>query len=193
MTDASSPPATAQTTEGQDEAASGAQDKARDAAGQAQEKAQETAERAQGMVREQIDDRSTKAGEQVSSTADDLKSVGEELRKQGKETPAKLADNAAERTEQLGSYLTEADSDRILSDLEDFGRRQPWVVLAGGLALGLVGARFLKASSSSRYQSRSEQSPGTRRMPTPSLQPPPAPPESAVIEPTPPVTVGATP
>jgi len=193
MTDSSSPPATAQTTVGQDEGASGAQEKARDVAGQAQEKAQETAQRAEGMLREQIDDRSTKAGEQISSTAGDLKSVGEELRKQGKDTPAKLADNAAQRTEQLGSYLAEADSDRILHDLEDFGRRQPWVVLAGGLALGLVGARFLKASSSSRYRSQSEQTQATRQMPAPSLQPPPAPPESAVVEPAQPVTAGATP
>ena len=173
MTDESSPPATAQV----------------------QEKAQETAQKAQGMVREQIDDRSTKAGEQVSTAAGDLRSVGEELRKQGKDTPAKLADNAAERTEKLGSYLAEADSDRILSDLEDFGRRQPWVVLAGGLALGLVGARFIKASSSSRYRSQSELSERTRVMPSTSTpQPPPAPPESSpVVEPTPPVTVGATP
>ena len=170
MTDSSSPPATAQV----------------------QEKAEETAQKAQGMVREQIDERSTKAGEQVSSTASDLKSVGEELRKQGKDTPAKLADNAAERTERLGSYLAEADSDRILSDIEDFGRRQPWVVLAGGLALGLVGARFLKASSGDRYRSQSQLR-QTRVMPS-TTQPPPAPPESAaVVEPTTPVTVGATP
>jgi len=171
MTDASSPPATAQV----------------------QEKAEETAQKAQGMLRDQIDDRSTKAGEQVSSTANDLRSVGDELRNQGKDTPAKLADNAAERTEKLGSYLMEADSDRILSDLEDFGRRQPWVVLAGGLALGLVGARFLKASSSGRYRSQSELREHTRVIPS-TAQPPPAPPESSpVVEPTPPVTVGATP
>jgi hypothetical protein len=194
MTDSSSPPATAQSTGTQrEEGPSGAQETAREVAGQAQEKAQETAQRAQGMLREQIDERSTKAGEQISSTAGDLKSVGEELRKQGKETPAKLADNAAERTEKLGSYLADADSDRILSDLEDFGRRQPWVVLAGGLALGLVGARFLKASSSSRYRSQAELSERMRERPA-TLQPPSPPQESApAIEPTTPVTSGAAP
>jgi hypothetical protein len=191
MTDASSPPATAK-PESQ-EGSSTAQEKAQEVKGQAQEKVQETAQQAQGMLRGQIDERSTQAGEQISSTAGDLKSVGEELRKQGKDTPAKLADNAAERTEQLGSYLESADSDRILSDLEDFGRRQPWVVLAGGLALGLVGARFLKASSSSRYRSRTELSERARQTPA-TLQPPPAPPESAaVVEPTTPVTAGVTP
>jgi len=178
MTEASSPPASEQ---------SGAQ--------QAQQKAQETAKQAQGMVREQINDRSTQAGEQISSTADDLRSVGDELRNQGKDTPAKLADNAAEKTERVGSYLAEADADRLLSDIEDFGRRQPWLVLAGGVALGVVGARFLKASSSSRYRTRSELEQRTRVLPATPQQPPAPPVESAtpVIEPTPPVTAGTTP
>ena len=34
-----------------------------------------------------------------------------------------------------------------------FGRRQPWAVIAGGLALGFAASRFLKASSSRRYES----------------------------------------
>lgn len=144
MTDASSPPATPQ-AEGQE--SSEAQETVQQVAGQAQEKAQ-------GMLREQVDQRSTQAGEKVSGTAEDLRSVGEELRNQGKETPAKLADQAAERTEQLGSYLSESDADRLLSDLEEFGRRRPWAVLAGGLVAGMAAARFLKASSQNRYQGR---------------------------------------
>ena len=127
---------------------------------QAKEKAQEAASEAKGRVREQVDQRSTEAGKQVSSTACDLRSVGDELRKQGKDTPAKLAEQAADRTERLGSYLTESDADRILGDVEDFARKQPWAVVAGGLALGFVASRFLKASSSQRYQQRS-----TRRDP----------------------------
>jgi hypothetical protein len=132
---------------------------------QAKEKAQEAAGEAKGRVRDQVDERSTEAGKQVSSTASDLRSVGEELRKQGKDTPAKLAEQAADRTERLGSYLTESDADRILHDVEDFARKQPWAVVAGGLALGFAASRFLKASSSQRYQQR-----GAGRSPaTPSL------------------------
>jgi hypothetical protein len=134
---------------------------------QAKEKAQEAAGEAKGRVREQVDERSTEAGKQVSSTAGDLRSVGEELRKQGKDTPAKLAEQAADRTERLGSYLTDSDADRILGDVEDFARRQPWAVVAGGLALGFVASRFLKASSSQRYQQRTAQ----RQPATPQLPP----------------------
>lgn len=131
-----------------------AQDKAQEVAGQAQEKAREAAGKAQEGLRQQVDDRSTQAGERVSSTAQDLRSVGEELRKQGKDTPAKLADQAAEQTEKVGSYLKDNGPDKMLEDIEDFGRQRPWAALAGGLAVGVVAARFLKASSRNRYQQR---------------------------------------
>lgn len=129
-----------------------AQDKAQEVAGQAQEKAREAAGKAQEGIRQQIQDRSTQAGERVGSTAQDLRSVGEELRKQGKQGPAKLADRAAEQTEKVGSYLKDKDPDELLKDAEEFGRQRPWAVLAGGVAAGILAARFLKASSRSRYQ-----------------------------------------
>ena len=103
-------------------------------------------------LRDQVDQRSTQAGETVTSAAQDARSVGEELRKQGKDGPARMADQAAERAERLGGYLQESDADRILRDVEDFGRRQPWAIAAAGLALGFVGSRFLRASSRERYQ-----------------------------------------
>src|SRR4051812_293188 len=129
-----------------------AKEKASEAAGQAQEKAQQAAGQAKGRAREEIDKRSTDAGQQVKTTADDLRSVGEQLRSQGKDTPAKLADQAADRAQRLGGYLEDSDADRILHDVEDFARRQPWAVVAGGLVLGFAAARFMKASSSERYQ-----------------------------------------
>jgi hypothetical protein len=132
--------------------ADGVQDKAKDAAGQVQEKAQEAAGQAKGRVREQVDQRSTTAGEQVHSAAQDARSVAEELRSKGKEQPAKYAEQAADRAERLGSYLKDADGDKILGDVEDFARRQPMAVLAGGLALGFAASRFLKASSAKRYE-----------------------------------------
>src|SRR3954467_6345056 len=131
-----------------------ATERAQEVAGQAKDKAQEAAGQAKGRVREQVDPRSTEAGKQVSTTAGDLRSVSEELRKQGKDTPARVAEQAAERTERVGSYLTESDADRILGDVEDFARKQPWAVVAGGLALGFAASRLLKASSSERYQQR---------------------------------------
>jgi len=125
---------------------------------QAKEKAQEKAQQAKGQaasrVRDQVDQRSTQAGEQVSTTASDIRSVADTLREQGKDQPAKLAEQAAQRAETLGDYLQRSDGDTILRDLEDFGRKQPWAVIAGGVALGFAASRFLKASSTRRYESR---------------------------------------
>ena len=157
MTDVSTPPqSTAPPSNGDtskaEQAAGQAKDKAQEVAGQAQEKAQQAAGEAKSRVRDQVDQRSTQAGEQVTGTAGDLRAVADTLREQGKDQPAKLADQAAQRTERLGSYLTESNADRILGDVEDFARKQPWAVVAGGVALGFAASRFLKASSSERYK-----------------------------------------
>jgi ElaB/YqjD/DUF883 family membrane-anchored ribosome-binding protein len=159
------------------EAADQAREKVGEAADQAKQTAQNVASQAQDRVREQVDQRSTDAGERVGGTAEDIRSVGQELRKQGKEGPAKLAEQAAERIDRAGSYLRESDADRILNDAEDFARRQPWAVLAGAVVVGLAAARFLKASSHNRYSSRqsdsSAGSSGTRRELSPSTTPEP--------------------
>jgi hypothetical protein len=127
---------------------------------QVQAKAGELGDRLQQTARDQIDQRSTEAGERVQTFSSDLRSVGERLREDGNDGPAKVAEHVADRAGQLGGYLGEADANRLLADIEDFGRRQPWIALVSGIALGVVSARLLKASSSSRYRSRQE-SPGS--------------------------------
>ena len=125
---------------------------------QVKERVQEAAEQAKGrtwdQLRSQANARSTQAGEQASSIAAAMRRTSEQLRSEGKDDAAKVIDGVADRSERLGGYLTQADDDRILRDLEDFARRQPWVFVSASAALGFLAARFMKASSSSRYQSR---------------------------------------
>ena len=150
------------------EVADQAREKVGEATEQAKETAQNVASQAQDRVREQVDQRSTEVGERVGSTALDIRSVGKELRNQGKEGPAKVADQAADRIERAGSYLRDSDSDRILNDIEDFGRQRPWAVLVGAVVVGVAAARFLKASSQRRYSGRQladyNQSGGARQL-----------------------------
>jgi hypothetical protein len=162
-------------------------DKAADVAGQAQEKAQQAAGQARDQVRTQIDQRSTEAGQKVSEQGSDLRAVGDQLREQGKDGPAKIADQAAHHVERAGSWLSESDADQILHDIEDAARKNPWAVVAGGVALGFAASRFLKASSSDRYQARS----GGTTGPAPAPSRPPALPR--VTEPGEPRFVTATP
>ena len=127
-------------------------DQVREKAEVAREKAQGAAQQAQSRFRDQVDQRSTQAGERLSGTASDVRSVAEELRRQGKDTPARMAEQAAGQADRVADYLKGASGERLLRDMEDFARRQPWAVAAGGLMLGFVASRFLKASSSRRYQ-----------------------------------------
>jgi hypothetical protein len=119
-----------------------AQDKARGAMGQAR-----------GRISDQVDQRSTQAGERIAGTASDVRSIADELRNQGKDAPATIAEQVANQADRVGDYLKEASGDRLLRDVEDFARRQPMLVAASGLVLGFAASRFLKASSSRRYES----------------------------------------
>lgn len=133
-----------------------AQEKAGQLAGQAQEQAQQAAEGAKNRLRQQLDQRSSQVAEQITGQASDLRAVSDSLREQGKDGPASAAAKLAGYAEQVGGYLRDRDSDALLAEAEDFGRRQPWAVTAGGLALGFAASRLLKASSGRRYASRSD-------------------------------------
>jgi uncharacterized protein YjbJ (UPF0337 family) len=133
-------------------------EKAQELAGQAQQKAGELAaqarprvEQAQDRVREEIDRRSTTAGEQMRSVAGVLRHTSDELRSRGNDPHAKIAEQVADRMDRAGGYLSSSSADDLLADIEELGRRQPLLVVAGGALIGLAAARFLKASSERRY------------------------------------------
>ena len=133
---------------------------------QVAEQAQVAQEQARGRLRDQVDQRSTQAGERLAGSAADARSVAEELRRQGKDTPARLVEQAAGQADRAADYLKTASGDRILRDVEDFARSKPWAVAAGGLALGFAASRVLKASSSRRYQQTQASYPDTVRTTT---------------------------
>jgi len=132
------------------------QGQAQEVVGQAAQKAKETSReamgQARGMVRGQLDQRSSDAGQQITSVADTIRSTGQSMRDQGNSSQADMADRLASQVERVGSYLRDQDADRLLQDVEDFGRRQPWMIAVLGFVGGMAAARFLKASSEQRYQ-----------------------------------------
>jgi hypothetical protein len=131
--------------------ANGAQEKAKQMGDEVSTRAQELAQKAKGPLRDQVDLRTTKLGRQVRTNADDVRSVARKLEEDGNDAPAKIANQAADRVEAVGAYLTESDGDKIISDVEEFSRRNPWAVAAAALALGFAASRALKASSGRRY------------------------------------------
>jgi hypothetical protein len=137
-------------------AAPGAADQARakteEVGAQAKEKVQEAGQQARDRVRDEVDRRSTHVGEQAGSTAQALRQASQRLRDDGNEPVAKGMEQVAQRVESAGSWLRESDGDRILREVEDFGRRNPLAVVAGGVAVGFAVSRLLKASSRRRYE-----------------------------------------
>jgi hypothetical protein len=136
---------------------SSASEQAKEQVQQVAERAHDIAGGAQVKIREQIDTRSTQVGEQVAATALALRSGADELYRLGNESAGEAAHRAAAQAERLGSYLQGTDAHRLIADAEDFARRNPWAVMVGGVVAGAAAARFLKASSSRRYEtSRAE-------------------------------------
>jgi hypothetical protein len=121
---------------------------------QAQEKAGVGVEQAKSsagsFIRSQVDERSTQFGEQLQGAVQALRQAEQSMEQEG--TPgSQLVDRAATQVERTARYLSQSDGRRILNDFEGFGRRNPWALIGSGIVLGLVGARFLKASSSRRF------------------------------------------
>jgi gas vesicle protein len=140
------------------ETSRGAAEKTQELASQAKEQVQQKTEQVKGQatdrLREQLNDQAGRLGDRVQPFPEALRRAGAYLDSQGNAQGASAATNAADRAEQLASYLHEADGDRILGDLEDFARRRPWVVGAVATTAGFVAARFLVASSQRRYENR---------------------------------------
>lgn len=139
-----------------------ARDKVQEVGAQAKDKAQEAGAQARSRVRDEVDRRSTEVGRQAGSTAQALRDASGRLRDDGNEPVARGLEQVAERVDRAGGWLREADGDRILRDVEDFGRRNTLAVVAGGLAIGFAASRLLKASSRNRYES-SARLPSTTR------------------------------
>jgi|ERR1700733_12970512 len=116
------------------------------------ETAQNAVNQGKSLLGKQVDDRTTQIGQQIGSVADGLRNVGDQLRDGGTPAAAVYVDQGAELAASLGHYLQDADSDRLIADLENYARKQPWVVAAGALVLGFAASRFLKTSSARRYR-----------------------------------------
>jgi hypothetical protein len=137
-----------------------AKDTAQQATEQAKQTAQQATQQARGRVSDEVDRRSTEAGQQASSVADAFRQSAQQLRQDGKDGVAEPVEQVADRVQSAGSWLERSSGDDILRDVEDFGRRKPLAVLAGGAVVGFALSRLLKASSRERYEQRGTSSYG---------------------------------
>ncbi len=129
------------------EVAGPAKEKAREVAGEAKGHARAAAEQAKSQAAAQVDERSTQLGQQIGSQGEALDGVAGELRRQGKDGQAQVAEQAAERVKKAGDYLEQADGQSLVETASKLARDNPAAAAAVGAAAGFAAGRVLKASS----------------------------------------------
>jgi ElaB/YqjD/DUF883 family membrane-anchored ribosome-binding protein len=87
-----------------------------------------------------------RAGEALEQVAQAIRDTGNQLRQERPEI-AGIAETGAQRVDQLSMYLRQHDARALIDDAEQFARRQPAVVIGGGLALGLLVGRLLRSGA----------------------------------------------
>ena len=88
----------------------------------------------------------TQMGDALEQVAKAARDAAQSLREQRPEV-ANVVETAASKAEEAATYLREHNAREFMSTAEQTARKQPGLVIAGGLALGLVAARFLRSAS----------------------------------------------
>lgn len=132
------------------DAADEVQQKAGELTRQARSQAVEITEEAKGQAKTMFEDRKDMAARELGSVAEALRTTSSSLREQDQRMFAQYSNRVADSVERASSYLENHNFEDLIHDSEDFARRQPELFIGGAFTLGLLAARFLKASSPTR-------------------------------------------
>jgi hypothetical protein len=176
--------------------AQGVADQAKDTAGQVVDQAKDTAgqvaDQAKEQATSQLESQKERTVGALVTVAQAIRQTSQHLHEQDQGAFGGYVDQAAERIETLTDYLKTRDVPALLADTQDLARRQPGLFLTGAVALGFIGARFLKSSgrramtqrgASAGYSAaagRQLESPYTRTTPAPGLSASPEAPIDAI-------------
>jgi hypothetical protein len=119
-----------------------------DTVDQLRNQAGDTVEKVKTQANDQLGTQMTQAGLSLATVADAVETLSEQLRRGNQVLLADYADRAGGQVDQMATYLRQSDPNKVLHDIEDFAQREPVLFLAGAFAIGLLGTRFLKSSSS---------------------------------------------
>jgi hypothetical protein len=112
---------------------------------------QQQASKLMSTAREQATGQVASQKAQLASTlgvlAGALQQAGQQVREQEDGPVADYVDAAAGQIAHLSTMLEEQDFPQLLQTVKQIGQRQPGLFLAGAIALGFAGVRFLKSGS----------------------------------------------
>lgn len=118
------------------------------------QQAKQTTSDVVGQVQQQagsrLDRQKDEAAGELQKVAGAVRNLGDQLGGQDQgpiaQYAAQYGKKAADGLERLTNYLRQNDTRALVSEIENFGRRQPALLIGGAFLLGLAGARFLKSS-----------------------------------------------
>ena len=141
---------------------------------QAKQTTSEVVSQVQQRAGDQINRQKETTASELSTVVNAVRRFGETLTNEGNGPIARFAaqygDKAANGLDRLATYLREQDPKRVLNDVQNFGRRQPALLIGGAFLLGFAGARVIK--SSMEAASGSSANTGTQRLSNTGARPP---------------------
>lgn len=130
---------------------SDAQAKLGDSATEAVDQVQDTVSGLGDQVKQQASNQLTSRLETAAGGLDMavklLRTAGDQVREQDKAGVADSLTGMADRAEAWSTSLREQDVDKLIQEAKQVAQRQPMLFVSGAVALGFLGARFLKSSS----------------------------------------------
>ncbi|HRV93555.1 MAG TPA: hypothetical protein P5526_15450 [Anaerolineae bacterium] len=120
---------------------------------QAQDKAIETKDQVQAQVKTAAESQKKQAASELNTVAQAIRTGGQELRDQDRETVAHYTEKVADQIEQVSRYIDERNVDQLVADAADFARRRPEIFLGGAFMLGLAMGRFFTSSGGGQTSS----------------------------------------
>lgn len=124
----------------------GARAQIREVKDQVVDQAKTSFRQARDSATSSLNDSRQQAADKIGGLAGAVRSTSEHLRSENQAGVANLTDSLADQVERVSTYLRDRDLGAFRDDIEAFARRQPAVAVGVALALGVLGARFLKSS-----------------------------------------------
>jgi hypothetical protein len=117
---------------------------------QAKQTTSEVVSQVQQQASSQLTQQKDTIASQLSSVVNAVRRFDETLTNEGNGPIARFAgqysQKAADGLDRFAQYLKEQDPKRLFNDVQNFGRRQPALMIGGAFLLGFAGARIIKSS-----------------------------------------------
>ena len=125
-------------------------------ADQMRQSASDVTEQAKQTATSQLATRKDQAAQGLSAVSSSMRQMGDTLHQNEQASGyAQYIHQAADQVDRFSGYLRNREPQQIMSDAENWARRNPALVLGGAFALGLLASRFLKSGMRGRSEQNS--------------------------------------